>query len=162
MCWPEIAFFFRGSKKLDDRDHFWQFLIIFLIIFFIFFCIFKKQLKKHSFFDRRKRVYPILDLLYQPSFYPCADPLNRVKHIVYTGVYRGSVETFFSIFNFYPKNFSKNMSALQPDLKNFRWNNVEHFFFSEKKVGFSLFFSICNVLFFSVFLPDFPKTSIFC
>ena len=47
-------------------------------------------------------------------------------------------------------------------MQNFRRNNVKHFFFSEKKVGFLLFFSRYCTLFFSVFLPDFPKSSIFC
>ena len=97
-----------------------------------------------------------------PFFEPCVDPSNRVKHIVYTGVHRGCLQTFFLFFIFILKIFSKKLFSPQPDLQNFRRNNCKHFFFSEKKVGFLLFFSRYYTLFFSVFLPDFPKSSIFC
>ena len=82
--------------------------------------------------------------------------------MIYTGVHRGCLQTFFLFFIFILKIFSKKLCSPQPDLQNFRRNNFKHFFFSEKKVGFLLFFSRYYTFFFSVFLPDFPKSSIFC
>ena len=96
-----------------------------------------------------------------PLLPPWLDPLNRVASTVFPAGYRGSIETFFYVFYFFIKNFSKKFFELQPDLKNFRKNNLKNIFFSEKKVGFLLFFSTFFDPLFPVFLPDFMKTHIF-